>query len=79
MHKPQAYVPTSVQTLSIDRGKPRRSGIFRQGCKRCQSVGANLGDRVYHLDFSKQTQNDIDFHKKSGNKTVINKLLILLT
>ena len=34
---------------------------------------------AYHLDFSKQAQKDIDFHKKSGNKIVINKLLILLT
>jgi toxin YoeB len=34
---------------------------------------------AYHLDFSKQAQKDIDFHKKSGNKTVVNKLLILLT
>lgn len=34
---------------------------------------------AYQLDFSKQAQKDIDFHKKSGNKTVINKLLILLT
>jgi len=34
---------------------------------------------AYHLDFSKQAQKDIEFHKKSGNKTVINKLLILLS
>jgi toxin YoeB len=34
---------------------------------------------AYHLDFSKQAQKDIDFHKKSGNKTVVNNLLILLT
>jgi len=34
---------------------------------------------AYHLDFSKQAQKDIDFHKKSGNKTVVNKLFILLT
>lgn len=32
----------------------------------------------YHLDFSKQSQKDIDFHKKSGNKAVIKKLLTLL-
>jgi len=34
---------------------------------------------AYHLDFSKQAQKDIDFHKKSGNKTVVNKLLVLFT
>ena len=34
---------------------------------------------AYHLDFSKQAQKDIDFHKKMGNKTVVNKLLVLLT
>ena len=34
---------------------------------------------TYHLDFSKQAQKDIDFHKKSGSKTVVNKLLVLLT
>lgn len=33
---------------------------------------------TYHLDFSKQANNDIDFHKKSGKKAVLNKLLILL-
>jgi toxin YoeB len=33
---------------------------------------------AYHLDFSKQAQKDIDFHKKSGDKTVLKKLLILL-
>lgn len=32
----------------------------------------------YHLDFSKQATNDIDFHKKSGNKTTLKKLLVLL-
>ncbi len=32
----------------------------------------------YHLDFLKQAQKDIDFHKKSGNKTVVNKHLVLL-
>jgi len=32
----------------------------------------------YHLDFSRQAQIDIDFHKKSGNKTVLKKLLVLL-
>lgn len=34
---------------------------------------------AYHLDFSKQALKDIDFHKKSGNKTITNKLLVLLT
>ncbi len=33
---------------------------------------------TYHLDFSKQAKKDIDFHKKSGNKTVLKKLLVLL-
>jgi toxin YoeB len=32
----------------------------------------------YHLDFSKQANNDIDFYKKSGNKTILKKLLLLL-
>jgi len=32
----------------------------------------------YHLDFSKQAKNDIDFHKKSGNKTTLKKLQVLL-
>ncbi|MEA5260363.1 Txe/YoeB family addiction module toxin [Arcicella aquatica] len=32
----------------------------------------------YRIDFTKQAQNDIDFHKKSGNKAVIKKLLTLL-
>ncbi len=32
----------------------------------------------YRLDFTKQAQDDIDFHKKSGNKAVIKKLLTLL-
>ncbi len=32
----------------------------------------------YRLDFTKQAQNDIDFHKKSGNKVVLKKLLTLL-
>jgi toxin YoeB len=31
----------------------------------------------YHLDFSKQAQDDIDFHKKSGNKVILKKLLVL--
>lgn len=33
----------------------------------------------YHLNFSKQAQNDVDFHKKSGNRAVLQKLLILLS
>jgi toxin YoeB len=32
----------------------------------------------YHLDFSDQAKNDIDFHKKSGNKAVLKKILVLL-
>ncbi len=32
----------------------------------------------YHLEFSKQADNDIIFHKKSGNKTILKKLLVLL-
>jgi toxin YoeB len=32
----------------------------------------------YHLDFSKQAVEDIDAHKKSGNKAVLKKLLLLL-
>ena len=32
----------------------------------------------YHLDFSKQASNDIDFHKKSGNKAILKKILVLL-
>ena len=34
---------------------------------------------AYHLYFSKQALKDIDFHKKSGNKTVTKKLFVLLT
>jgi len=33
----------------------------------------------YHLKFSKQASKDIDFHKKSGNKTILSKLATLLT
>ena len=33
----------------------------------------------YHLDFSKRAQTDIDFYKKSVNKTVLKKLVILLS
>jgi toxin YoeB len=32
----------------------------------------------YHLDFSDQAKNDIDFHKKSGNKAILKKIFILL-
>ena len=31
-----------------------------------------------YLDFSNQAKNDIDFHKKSGNKTILKKILVLL-
>ncbi len=33
----------------------------------------------YHLDFSKQAQSDISFHKKAGNKAILKKILLLLT
>jgi len=33
----------------------------------------------YILEVSKQAQKDIDFHKKSGNKVALKKLLILFT
>lgn len=32
----------------------------------------------FHLDFSDQAKNDIDYHKKSGNKAILKKLLNLL-
>ncbi len=32
----------------------------------------------YHLDFSDQANKDIYFHKKSGNKTLLKKLFVLL-
>jgi toxin YoeB len=32
----------------------------------------------YHLDFSDQAKKDIDFHKKSGNKTILKKIFVLL-
>ena len=32
----------------------------------------------YHLDFSKQAEKDIEFHKQSGNKPVLQKILVLL-
>lgn len=34
---------------------------------------------TYHLDFSLQAENDINFYKKSGNKAVLKKLLLLLS
>ncbi|WP_236973714.1 Txe/YoeB family addiction module toxin [Membranihabitans maritimus] len=32
----------------------------------------------YHLDFSDQSKKDISFHRKSGKKSVLKKLLKLL-
>lgn len=32
----------------------------------------------YRLDFTKKAQGDIEFHKKSGNKSVLNKILSFL-
>lgn len=32
----------------------------------------------FHLDFSNQAKNDIDYHKKAGNKVILKKLLNLL-
>ena len=32
----------------------------------------------YHLDFTDKVKDDIAFHKKSGNKAVLNKLFALL-
>lgn len=32
----------------------------------------------YRLDFTKQAQEDIAFHKKSGNKSVVSKIAVLL-
>ena len=32
----------------------------------------------YRIDFTRQAQADIDFHSKSGNMPVLNKLLALL-
>lgn len=32
----------------------------------------------YQLNFSQQAQNDIEAHKKAGNKTVLKKLFVLL-
>lgn len=33
---------------------------------------------TYHLDFTKRAQEDIAFHKKSGNKSVLNKIAVLM-
>jgi toxin YoeB len=33
---------------------------------------------TYRLDFTKRAQEDIAFHKKSGNKSVLNKMAVLL-
>jgi toxin YoeB len=33
----------------------------------------------YYLNFSQQAQNDIAFYKKTGNKVVLKKLLLLLS
>lgn len=33
---------------------------------------------TYRIDFTKQAQADIDFHKKSGNMALLKKLLVLL-
>lgn len=32
----------------------------------------------YRLDFTKQVQSDFSFHKKSGNKSVLSKIAVLL-
>lgn len=32
----------------------------------------------YQLDFSNQAKNDIDFHKKLGNKAILKKIFVLL-
>ena len=32
----------------------------------------------YHLHFTGRAQQDIDFHKKSGNKTILKKMYLLL-
>jgi len=33
----------------------------------------------YQINFSQQSQNDIEYYKKTGNKVVLKKLLTLLT
>ncbi|MFW0715717.1 Txe/YoeB family addiction module toxin [Pedobacter sp. N23S346] len=32
----------------------------------------------FHLEFSNQAKNDIDYHKKAGNNVILKKLLNLL-
>jgi toxin YoeB len=32
---------------------------------------------AYHLDFTDKAKEDIAFHQKTGNKAVLNKLLVL--
>jgi len=32
----------------------------------------------YHLEFSKQVNSEIDFHKKSGNRALLKKIFVLL-
>jgi toxin YoeB len=32
----------------------------------------------YHLDFTDKANEDVDFHKKSGNQAILGKLFILL-
>lgn len=32
----------------------------------------------YRIDFTKQAENDIDFHRKSGNRAVLKKIYTLL-
>lgn len=32
----------------------------------------------YRIDFTKQAKNDIDFHRKSGNKAILKKINVLL-
>ncbi|MDC1068285.1 Txe/YoeB family addiction module toxin [Candidatus Kapabacteria bacterium] len=34
---------------------------------------------AYLIDFSEKSLKDIEFHKKSGNKSALNKVLIFLT
>jgi toxin YoeB len=33
---------------------------------------------IYYLEFSKQAQKDIEFHKKSGNQALMKKIFSLL-
>ncbi len=33
----------------------------------------------YHLEFTNQATKDITFHKKVGNKAILNKLFVLLS